>query len=148
LPAYLRRNRFVQRCRCEHDNGRRGTQFHDLYYDSTSAPSISPLVLVAISDQNAMASFAIAPGLSASPASLTVNLWPVTSVENVSPDHALRAYVNGVLVGRTWNGGGHVLTRVPTPGRRFDRRRECDRGGRARLSTASINKSASFIRCP
>ncbi|HLX60677.1 MAG TPA: C25 family cysteine peptidase [Planctomycetota bacterium] len=86
--------------------------YHDVYFDFslrpfTFAPWFSSQYLTDGTDQ----SFSVStPNASSGAASLTVNLWSLTQVDGVSPDHALQVLVNGQPVGQaTWSGGNTMM---------------------------------------
>ncbi len=89
------------------------TQFRDVYFDYSMRPyNYPPYFSSQYLTQDTTQNFTIsAPSATDGPATLTVNLWSLTSSDNVSPDHALQASLNGTPLGQSvWSGGGKFMT--------------------------------------
>ncbi|MEI6235905.1 MAG: C25 family cysteine peptidase [Planctomycetota bacterium] len=87
-------------------------EFHDVYFDYDYRPySFAPWFSGQYLTNGTTQTFALnTPYASSGAASLTVNVWSLTSTINVPTDHALQVVINGHAVGQTqWNGGGKMV---------------------------------------
>src|ERR1017187_7074143 len=89
--------------------------YHDVYFDYST--NFRPYVETPWFSSQYLTDDIVQPFTLATPfaggnsASLTVNLWSLTTdPNNASPDHALQVLVNGLLAGKTtWTGGGKLM---------------------------------------
>jgi hypothetical protein len=92
-------------------------KFHEVYYDWSTwregyyydyDPWFSKQYLTNATTATYTVS---APGATSAAGRLAVNLWSFSDLAAVTPDHQLRAYVNGKLAGEvSWDGGHQALT--------------------------------------
>src|SRR6185295_2115665 len=88
------------------------TQFRDVYYDWSLRPyDYPPYFSSHYLTQGSSQSFTVdTPNANHEAATVTLNLWSLTSTKSVSPDHAVQAYLNGKPLGQAiWSGGGKFV---------------------------------------